>query len=286
MKKPVKIFVMSVGPYHKNGTVKWLERIKAQDLAIVCLPKEFEENKESYTKRNIEVYIYDEKKYINDDFEFFGFKPRNCGGIGRQGIAEAVEKFGDKYVCFQLDDDTSSYSIRKNGKSSSIRNKESLCELIYAFEKFYQITGIDIAGVTGATPPSGKFMTSRKIFNNFLMHKGWKSNFWGFAALCSDDRRYTIYRNIIDLTPTVSTELAIIAFTQNQGDRDDGNAVIYNSDYSWKKSFALKMVAPWCSVQFIKEEENRVLFREFTKLSNLYPDISLEENGKIVGKLQ
>ena len=69
--KKVKVLVMSVGPYEKNGTIKWLEKINAKELATVCLPKEFEENSEGYTKRNIDVFIYDEKKYINDDFEYF-----------------------------------------------------------------------------------------------------------------------------------------------------------------------------------------------------------------------
>lgn len=286
MNKPIKILVMSVGGCSENGTAKWLKKLGAKDLGTICLPKQFEENAESYRKVGFDVFIYDQDKYINEDFEYFGFKPRNCGGIGRQGIAEAVEKFGDDYILFELDDDTSSYSVRKGEHSSSIRTREQLCMMIYAFEEFYQITGIDIAGKTGATPPSGKFMSSRKIFNNFLMHKGIASNFWGFAALCSDDRRYTLYRNLIDGVPTISTELVSIAFTQNQGDRKDGNAVIYNGDYSWKKSFALKMMAPWCSVQFIKQEENRVLFREYTELSSLYPPILLsDEKGEIVGKL-
>lgn len=286
MNKPIKILVMSVGEYSGNGTAKWLEKLGAGDLATICLPKQFESNADSYRNRGLDVYVYDQDKYINEDFEYFGFKPRNCGGIGRQGIAEAVEKYGDDYILFELDDDTASYSIRKGEHSSSVKTREQLCKMIYAFEEFYQLTGIDIAGKTGATPPSGKFMSSRKIFNNFLMHKGIASNFWGFAALCSDDRRYTLYRNIIDGVPTISTELVSIAFTQNQGDRKDGNAVIYNGDYSWKKSFALKMMAPWCSVQFIKQEENRVLFREYTELSSLYPPIMLsDEKGEIVGKL-
>jgi len=285
--KKIKVLVMSVGPYEKNGTVKWLEKIKAQDLATVCLPKEFEENKKSYEKRNIDVFIYDEKKYINDEFEYFGFRKRNCGGVGRQGIAEAVEKYGDEYICFQLDDDTGGYSVKNSeiDKSSNLRDRESLIELVNAFDEFYNNTKIECMGKTGATPPSGKFISNRKIFNNFVMRKGNKLNFDGFKALTSDDCRYNLYNNILNCRPMISTELVSITFTQNQGDRDDGNAVIYNGDYSWKKSFGLKMMMPWGVEQHLTKETNRILFRENFKPSYLFPPILVEENGEITGRL-
>lgn len=284
----IKILVMSVGPYEKNGTTKWLVKLGAEDLAVVCLPSEFEEYSESYKKRGIEVYIYNEKKYINDDFEFFGFKPRNCGGIGRQGIAEAVDKYGDEYICFELDDDTASYIVRnsKVGKSSCIEDKNSLISVLEAFSRFYSKTGIECMGKTGATPPSGEFVANHKIFNNFLMDKNDPEKGKGFAALCSDDYRYNYYRQLKNLRPMISTELVSITFRQSQGDRDDGNAVLYNGDCSWKKSYALKMMFPWCVSQRVKKESKRVLFRENILASKVFPPICIsDDSGKIVGKL-
>lgn len=286
--KPIKVLIMSVGKYKDNGTAKWLENFGLIKEMVVVLPKQFEENADSYRERGIEVYIYDEKKYINEDFEFFGFKPRNCGGVGRQGIAEAVEKYGDDYICVELDDDTASYGVRsvEKDKACIIRSKESFIKIIEAFEKFYNETGVECMGKTGATPPSGNFISNRKIFNNFIMRKGNRLNFDGFKALCSDDCRYNLYNNLFNAKPMISTELVSITFTQNQGDRKDGNAVLYNGDYSWKKSYSLKMMMPWCVEQRIKEETNRTLFRENFCPSLFYPYISLEENGKIVGRLR
>lgn len=62
--KKIKVLVMSVGPYEKNGTIFQLEKMGATDLALVCLPKEFENNKDGYLDNGIDVFIYDEKKYI------------------------------------------------------------------------------------------------------------------------------------------------------------------------------------------------------------------------------
>ena len=53
----IKILVMSVGPYEKNGTTKWLVKLGAEDLAVVCLPSEFQEHAESYTNRGIATYM-------------------------------------------------------------------------------------------------------------------------------------------------------------------------------------------------------------------------------------
>lgn len=286
--KPIKILIMSVGPFSKNGTAKWLLKLGAERLGVACLPKEFGKYADSYKKKNIEVFIYDEKKYVNKNFEFFGFKPRNCGGIGRQGIAEAVEKYGDEFICFELDDDTAGYCIRSSiyGKSATIKTKEELERIIRTLNSFYQQTGIVLAGKTGATPPSGSFTANRKIFNNFLMRKDDPVKSSGFAALCSDDYRYNVYENLLCKTPTVSTELLSITFTQSQGDRNDGNAVLYNGDLSWKKSWSLKMMFPWCVEQKIKKESNRVLFRENIKSSKIYPPICLvDKNQRIVGKM-
>lgn len=288
MMKKIKVLIMSVGPVEQNGTVKFLDSIGAKDLACVCLPEQFEENSEGYRKKGIEVFVYDEKKYINDDFEYFGFRPRNCGGIGRQGIAEATDKFGDDYICFELDDDTSGYMVRYAAieKTTRIRSKEHLEKIIRQFDDFYRNTGIRIAGRTGATPPSGNFMSSPKMFNNFMMYKDDQWRYKGFRSLCSDDYRYGFYTNICSATPTISTELVSITFTQNQGDRNDGNAVIYNSDYSWKKSYALRMICPWASVVWLKKEGNRILFREHLSYSSIYPPICVtDKNGNIVGRV-
>lgn len=283
--KKVKVLVMSVGEYKKNGTCKWLKKIGGEDLGVVVLPKEFKTNKESYEKEGFEVFLYDEKKYINEDFEYFGFKRRNCGGVGRQGIAEATEKYGDEYICFQLDDDMSGYRVNKDGKSCGVKSREDIVKLVNAFDNFYNLTGVECMGRTGATPPSGKFISNRKIFNNFIMRKGNSLNFEGFKSLCSDDYRYNYYRNLKDGTPMISTEYVTITFTQSQGNRDDGNAVIYNGDYSWKKSYGLKMMFPWVVEQRLCKENGRYLFRENLAPSEVYPPICVEENGEIVGKL-
>lgn len=286
MNKPIKILVMSVGVCSENGTAKWLNKLGAKDLATICLPKQFEQCTNTYEEAGFDVYVYNQDKYINDDFEFFGFKPRNCGGVGRQGIAEAVEKYGDDYIVFELDDDTASYVVRNSdGHATNIRSKESLEKIIRALNEFYENCGIELAGRTGATIPSDDFISNHKIFNNFVMHKGNVQNFKGFAALCSDDVRFNIYNNLLNCRPMISTNSFSIGFTQNQGDRKDGNAVIYNGDYSWKKSWSLKMMAPWGVEQRLIKETNRYLFRENIRASVLYPPICVcDEKGEIVGK--
>lgn len=214
--KQVTVLIMSVGDYKDNHTVHYLERIGGQSNAIVCLPKEFEYNVKSYTKHNIKTYVYDEKKYINKDFEYFGFKPRNCGGIGRQGIAEAVEKLDDGNTIFlELDDDTAGLNIKKvennELKSLMIRKWSSVERIVLAENEFYEKTGIECMGATGASIPDAEdFITNHKIFNNFIMRKGVKLNFDGFKALCSDDQRFNIYHNLLDLTPMISYTLHAI----------------------------------------------------------------------------
>lgn len=111
-RRPIKVLVMSVGEYKKNKSVKYVEQIGGREHIVVCLPQQYEANADSYRQRGIEVFIYDEQRYINEDFEYFGFMPRNCGGVGRQGIAEAVERYGDEFLCFQIDDDYEHFSIK------------------------------------------------------------------------------------------------------------------------------------------------------------------------------
>lgn len=293
MNKDVLVLVMSVGDYKDNHTIHYLEKIGGEANAIVCLPKEFEKYSESYANNNIKTYIYDEKKYINKDFEFFGFKPRNCGGIGRQGIAEAVEKYdNENTVILQLDDDTAGLNIRKvegdSVKSLMIKKWSNLKRIVLAEDEFYNKTGIECMGATGATiPDADSFITNHKIFNNFIMRKGVKRNFNGFKALCSDDQRFNIYHNLIDCVPMISHHLHSITFHQNQGDRKDGNAVLYNKDCSWKKSFALKMMMPQAVAQKIIQEKNRILFRENIETAKLYPPICVgDKEGNIIGEVK
>lgn len=288
-RKPIKVLVMSVGEYAKNKSARYLVQIGGRDKMVVCLPRQYEGNAESYIRKGIEVFVYDERKYINENFEYFGFKPRNCGGIGRQGIAEAVDRYGDEFLCFQIDDDYQHFSIKnerlKQGKKiSKWRILEGYIRLL---DEFYTATGIEVGARTGATipDPSRGLFSNRKIFNNFIMRKGNGLNYEGFAALCSDDQRYNIYNNLLRLTPMLSEQRVSVIFNQNQGDRDDGNAVLYNGDCSWKKSFSLKIMLPWATYSGASKEENRVLFREWIEASKLYPPICLEENGVITAKL-
>lgn len=287
------VLIMSVGEYTKNYTAKWLVKIGGKNNAIVCLPKCFEANAESYKKQGMRVYIYDETKYINDSFEYFGFRPRNCGGVGRQGIAEAVEKFGDdKTIILELDDDTSALSVAKmiDGKlkRKRISEWESLKAIVNAEMRFYERTGIECAGFTGATPPPEEgIVANRKIFNNFIMIKGNRLNFDGFKALCSDDYRFNMMNNLLNARPMISHKYLMICFVNKQGDRNDGNAPLYNSDFSWKKSYALKMVAPWAVSQRLKREGRRFLFRENILPSKLYPPICVaDSSGNIIGEIK
>ena len=296
--KKLIVLVMSVGPIERNGTLKWLTKIGGRANAVVVLPKQFEEHAESYTKAGVSTYVYDERKYINDEFEYFGFKPRNCGGIGRQGIAEATDalKTPDNLL-LQMDDDTSCMSIKKRmvidgevrWKAKSIMNFKSLEELMNAYDDFYQSTGIKIQSITGATPigPNDLFFAARKIFNNFLMYPEDDYKYAGFRYLCSDDVLYNYTKNVVGLTPMVSICASSIMFTQNQGDRKDGNAPLYNKDCSWKKSYSLRMFNPLLSTQYIARETNRILFRETMQYSKIYPPIMLTDSeGNITHKLE
>lgn len=278
---------MSVGPYNANLSAKMLKKMGGEKNGVICLPRQFEDNASSYEKVGFEVFVYDEKKYINEDFEFFGFKPRNCGGVGRQGIAEAVDKYGDDFLCFQIDDDYKSFNLRREDprkKIWEIHDFNDLCLMIYAFAFFYELTGIEVAAKVGNRRP-GTVFVGKKIFNNFVMRKGRELNYFGFAALCSDDQRYNYLLNLTKCTPTLCTSGYEVVFPKAQGERGDGNAVLYNGDCSWKKSFSLKMMLPWCTSQYIKKEGKLVKFREHIETSKLYPPILLEQDGKIVEKV-
>ena len=296
MKKLI-VLVMSVGPHSKNGTCKYLESIGGKDNMVVVLPKQFESNKDSYLEKGIKVYVYDEKKYINDDFEFFGFKPRNCGGIGRSGIAEATDALSDdNTLLLQLDDDTATIAVRKHDSSRKcgwravrIRHFSALEEIYNALDEFYRTTGIKVQlKQDGAITSNGDiFWAARKIFNNFLMYPDDKYKYKGFAELCSDDVIYNYYKNLLDCTPCLSIHKFSIGFTQSQGNRNDGNAPLYNKDCSWKKSFALRMVTPAFSTQRVANETMRILFRETLLYSKIYPPIMLtDKDGKITFELK
>lgn len=279
--RPIKVLVMSVGEYAKNKTAQYMRAIGGVEHTVVCLPKQYADNAASYERVGLTVYVYDERKYMNERFEYFGFTPRNCGGIGRQGIAEAVDMYGDENICYQLDDDyTGIYvynrRVRKQLKITTWANFERMIRL---FDDFYNELGIEIAGKVGATPPDKNFLVSRKIYNNFIMRKGVRLNYDGFAALCGDDQRFNIMRNIIDATPMCNVNEFSVCFSQSQGDRSDGNAVIYNSDCSWKKSFALRMMYPWACRQRVAKHVNRALFLENIKYNKLYPPIMLADKN-------
>ena len=290
--KKLKVLVMSVGEYSSNGTAKYMKRLGApKGSVIVCLPKAKSENAQSYIDQGIEVYIYDQDKYINEDFEYFGFKPRNCGGVGRQGIAEATEKYdNDDTICLELDDDTGSLNVGvvRDGKlrCKVLRDFSDLEEIMNCLDRFYETTGIYLQGKTGGTIPDiNHRFSNRKIFNNFIMRKECPTNYWGFAALASDDYRFNICHQFTYCCPMRSHRGLTITFTANQGDRKDGNAPLYNSDCSWKKSFALKMICPWAARQRFSKETNRWLYREDIMSSNLVPPIYVsDENGEVVGR--
>lgn len=296
MKKLI-ILVMSVGPHGTNGTCNFLESIGGKDNIVVVLPKQFENNAASYRESGIKVFVYDEKKYINEDFEFFGFKPRNCGGVGRQGIAEATDALSEENtLLLQMDDDTSAIHVRRHDntrkcgwRSIPIRHFSDLEEVYNVLDEFYQTTGIKVqakqnGAITGA---DDIFWSARKIFNNFLMYKDDEFKYNGFAELCSDDVIYNYYKNLLGCTPCLSIHKVAINFTQSQGNRADGNAPLYNKDCSWKKSFALRMVTPAFSTQKVANETQRILFRETLQYAKVYPPIMLaDKDGKITSELK
>lgn len=282
--KPIKILIMSVGPYSGNTTAHYFDKIGGKDHCVVCLPQVKEYNAATYTTKGFEVFLYDETKYINSEFEYFGFRPCNCGGVGRQGIAEAVDKYGENYLCIQVDDDTSQIAVKKDGKQKKITKWANFEALYYAYNEFYEALHIEIMSKTGATP-NNNFIANRKIFNNFIMRKGNALNYDGFKALCSDDYRYNYYRNLLQGVPMLSCGRSLIMFRTSQGKRSDGNAPLYNGDCSWKKAFALKMMFPWIVEMKIANEQGKMLFREEIKASRVYPPIMLEENGSITAKM-
>lgn len=289
--KPVKLLVMSVGCCAENLTVRWAERLGGLKNVIVVLPKQYEKYKKTYTDKGIEVYVYDEQKYINDDFEYFGFKPRNCGGIGRQGIAEAVEHYkSNGCLLLQMDDDTSTMLVRIDciggSKTAVFRSWDDLERIYNVFYKIYESCGVLMGARTlCSVPKAGAFVQSYKLFNNFLMIPGNDCNFWGFGAYVSDDVRFNFYNAIYNRICMCGCVGVAIVFSKSQGVRDDGNAVVYNGDYSWKKMYALKMMFPWVvNTKFLREGDDRhPLFRENVEMAEVYPKISLaDKTGKVV----
>lgn len=173
--KPIKVLIMSVGPCEKNGSVAYFKRIGGAEHCVVCLPMQFEQHAQSYRDDGIDVYLYDERKYINKEFEFFGFKPRNCGGVGRQGIAEATEHYGDDYLCFQVDDDTSCFAVRRDDFKTKVITKWSTLEaIIYALDDFACSTGIDLSAMTGGykSVQSGRVHIEQKDIQQLYHAKG------------------------------------------------------------------------------------------------------------------
>lgn len=289
--KPIKLLIMSVGSYDKNTTAKWAKKLGGLKNIVVVLPKQFEKFKKTYTDQGIEVYVYDEQKYINEDFEYFGFKPRNCGGVGRQGIAEATEHYkSDDCIFLELDDDTGTILARAErlgeGKTAAIRSWDDLERIYNTLYKFYESCGILMGGRTlVAVPGFGEFLSSYKLFNNFLMIPGNDCNFWGFKAFVSDDVRFDFYNAMYNHICMCSCTNVAVGLPSSQGERDDGNAPIYNGDYSWKKSFSLKMSFPWVtSMRYMHEgRDGHPLFRENVEMAQVYPKISLaDETGKVV----
>lgn len=291
-----RILIMSVGEYAKNYTARYLAKIDGVDKSTIVLPSVFESNAESYKKHGFDVYIYDEKKYINGEFEFFGLKPRNCGGVGRQGVAECIEHFGKDYDGYYvLDDDYSALFVRKydvkteKWKQTSIDSNDDLLDVIGGLDNFCKKTGILAGGSTANIIPSrgssGKNFTSYKLFNNFLMYSGRKANFDGFKALTNDDYRYNMFLNYQQNIPLMSLLRLSISSVNSQGVRKDGNAVIYNTDLSWKKAYALKLMSPASASLYLKKVKtnNMWQFKEKHNYKLVGPPILLrdDETGKI-----
>lgn len=283
-KRDLVVLVMSVGSCEKNGTVKFLQKIGApNERIVVCLPRQFENNAESYRAVGLVPFIYDESKYINSDFEYFGFKPRNCGGVGRQGIAEATDKYDNKNVILlQLDDDTLGFFVRKKvndkWKGRTIKHWCEFETFWRAMFAFYQSTGIYIAGSTTATLPD-KILANRKVYNNFIMQACDEYKYDGFKARLNDDIRYNVMRSLYGPVAFYSVVFGAINFTQAQGIRTDGNAPLQILDSAWNKAFAAQMMFPqWLNIKLSREDAtSRFQFREFMQYNKIYGKILLQD---------
>lgn len=260
--------VMSVGDSSENGTYNYLcHRLKIpKDRVIIALANQFEKYAETYTDAT--VYLYDEKKHF-DKVDYYKFVPRNCGAVGRMGVAEAADHFDfDRYIV--LDDDTGNIvfggAIIKNG-----RLLDEICQIVIDME---DNTGLHWGIRTGNVIPDYERLTSsRKQYNFFIIKKGDPKNYW-YSTYVSDDNQWNVRTYWYGQMHFSLTDVSI-TFTQNQGDRNDGNAVIYNGDNSFKKSYAVTMMVPWAAVNTITQEANRPLFREYILFSKLIPKMLL-----------
>ena len=279
--KKVKFLIMSVGEYEGNVTTKYLLRMKTpKDRIIVCLPNCYSENAASYERHGLQVYLYDEKKYINDDFEFLGFKPRNNGGVGRQGIAEAAETLkADDVLFVQLDDDYVGLRVRtadhcdREGVFGEVERFYNVCD------EFWRETGIRVVGSHSAVfpKPDSPFVT-HKEFNNFIMRGTDRWDYDGFKQYVSDDVRYNVYRSILKCEPCCNLKACYVNFGKVQGERKDGNAVIYNGDYAFKKAYALQLMFPWAAdLRLYKMPDGTgVQYREQVSTGFYFPKVILE----------
>lgn len=288
--KSVHFYVMSIGDCAGNDSVRWLKRIGAPaDSFTVVLPKTSQEFVKSYDDAGVDVYLYDESKYVKADyFEFFGFKPRNCGGVGRQGIAEAINELAkDDEISVQIDDDTSGMAVRRRTEGgrllrADVRKWSELADIARAMDKVHEATGIEpgvhVAVGAGSAPEDG-FRTWKR-FNFWIMRKGNQQNYYNFAEFVSDDIIANMYYWLQGI-PQGGLGGVTINFKDGQASRADGNDAIYRSDASWKKAYALRMTCPWASHLQMKREQGGFLFREFLLWRHLAPVPMLkDEQGR------
>lgn len=288
--KSVHFYVMSIGDYEGNKSVAWLRKIGApSDAFTVVLPKASQEFVKSYEDAGVDVYLYNESKYVDADyFEFFGFKPRNCGGVGRQGIAEAIDSLAsDEEISVQMDDDTSNMNVRRRTEGgrllgASVRKWSELVAIVRAMDGIHEATGIEpavhIAVGAGSAPEDG-FVTWKR-FNFWMMRKGNKQNYYNFAEFVVDDSIANMYYWLQGI-PQGALGGVNLVFKEGQASRADGNDAIYRSDASWKKGYALRMTCPWASHLRMKKEKGGFLFREFLLWRHLAPVPMLkDEQGR------
>lgn len=288
--KSVHFYVMSIGGYEGNESVAWLRKIGAPSNAFtVVLPKASQEFVKSYEEAGVDVYLYDESKYVEADyFEFFGFKPRNCGGVGRQGIAEAIDELAKSdELSIQIDDDTSSIAVRRRTEGgrllrATVRKWSELADIARAMDAIHAATGIEpgvhIAVGAGSAPEDG-FRTWKR-FNLWIMRKGDPQNYYNFAEFVSDDIIANMYFWLQGI-PQGGLGGVNLTFKEGQASRPDGNDAIYRSDASWKKAYALRMTCPWASHMRMRREQGGFLYRELLLWRHLAPVPMLkDEQGR------
>lgn len=284
--RPVHYYVMSIGACSENDSVRWLKRLGAPaDAFTVVLPKSAEQFVEGYQQAGVNVYLYDESKYVDADyFEFFGFKPRNCGGVGRQGIAEAVDELAaSDEISVQVDDDTSAMCVRRRSQGgrilgASVSKWSELVALARAQTAVMNATGIAVGvhiAVSAGSAPEDGFVTWKR-FNYWIMKAGDKRNYTGFAEFVVDDTIANLYYWLSG-TPQGALSGVNLTFKEGQASREDGNDAIYRSDASWKKAYALRMTCPWASQMRMRRERGGFLFRENLLWRHLAPKPMLKD---------